>query len=146
MLSFQQLNINYQTPCLEILNANFSKPWAELETIFNTQSNLIRGAFIESELVGFVVLATVLNEGEVLMCAVKPKHHRKGIATALLEETINQLKGIDTLFLEVDVQNLSAQKLYKKMGFHIAGHRKNYYLQPDGTYHDAIILRLNLNN
>ena len=33
----------------------------------------------------------------------------------------------DIFFLEVRISNLSAQRLYEKYGFKIAGTRKNYY-------------------
>lgn len=145
-MDIRPLTINYSAECLEILNATFSTPWKELETIFNTPSNRIWGAFIKSQLVGFVVLSQILDEGEILMCAVKPPYQRQGIAHSLLTHTLGELRNINTVFLEVDITNLPAQKLYQKMGFNSMGHRKNYYLQPDGSYHDAVIMRLNFNN
>jgi len=144
MINIQPLTINDSTNCLEILTATFTTPWKELETIFNTSSNIAWGAFIDDRIIGFIVLSQVLDECEILMCAVNPTHQRQGIARALLTHTLNTLKKVNSIFLEVDITNFPAQKLYESIGFNIVGTRKNYYLSPNGSYSDAIIMRLSL--
>jgi ribosomal-protein-alanine N-acetyltransferase len=128
---------------LEILTSNFDSPWKELDSVFETSTNRVYEACIENRVVGFVVVSSVADEGEILMCAVAPLHHQQGVATALVERALNDLKslGVITVFLEVDIHNVAAQGLYKKLGFQAVGQRKAYYRQPNGSYHDAVVMR-----
>ncbi len=143
MFNIQRLDSNHIARCLEILKSNFDPPWKELNTIFENPANGVLGAFVEGDVVGFVALSTTLDESEILMCAVDPKYHKQGVATALVTHVLNDLKelGVGAVFLEVDTHNLAAQGLYKKIGFQTVGQRKAYYCQPDGSYHDAIVMR-----
>jgi len=50
-------------------------------------------------------------------------------------------KGITSITLEVNSNNIPAQKLYEKFGFNVVGIRKKYYNNID----DAIIYTRNLN-
>jgi ribosomal-protein-alanine N-acetyltransferase len=148
MLTFQLLKDKHLSRCLEIITSVFPTPWKELETIFHSPATLSWGAFKEDSLVGFSIVSHVLDECELLMCAVDLHHQRKGIAQALLKTMIEQLKQqhIKTIFLEVDITNTAAQNLYQSLGFKRSGIRKNYYLQPNGSYHDAITMHLTINN
>lgn len=62
-----------------------------------------------------------LKNDELFICnlAVFKKYRRKGIATQLLKrsEEIASEKGLNKLSLYVEIDNLSAKKLYKKYGF-----------------------------
>jgi ribosomal-protein-alanine N-acetyltransferase len=144
MLNIQQLDPSHIPECLEILTSNFETPWKELKTVFEASTNRVYGACIENRVVGFVAVSSVADEGEILMCAVAPLHHQQGVATALVERALNDLKslGVIAIFLEVDIHNVAAQRLYQKLGFQTVGHRRAYYRQPDGSYHDAVVMRL----
>lgn len=144
MVNIQRLDSAHIVRCLEILTSNFDSPWTELDTVFDNLANSVYGAFIEGDVVGFVAISTILDESEILMCAIDPKYHKQGVATELVGHALNDLKdvGVWTVFLEVDTHNFAAQGLYRKIGFQTIGQRKSYYLQPDGSYHDAIVMRL----
>jgi len=53
-------------------------------------------------------------------------------------------RGADTMFLEVDEGNASAQGLYRKLGFRIAAERRGYYALGDGRKSTALVMRLDL--
>lgn len=143
MFNIQRLDSTHISSCLRILNLNFNTPWKELDTVFNSSTNYIYGVFMGNALVGFLALSTILDESEILMCAVDPDHHKKGLATALIDYALIDLKrlNINVVFLEVDDRNVPAQGLYAKIGFQPIGRRNAYYLQPDGSYNDAIVMR-----
>lgn len=144
MFNIQRLDFNHIARCLEILTSNFDSPWKELDTVFENPANRAYGSFVEERIVGFVAVSITLDESEILMCAVDPTYHQQGVATGLVAHVLSDLKelGVGAVFLEVDTHNFAAQGLYQKIGFHIVGHRKAYYRQPDGSYHDAIVMRL----
>lgn len=144
MVNIQQLDSTHIARCLEVLTLNFDVPWKELDTVFETPVNRVFGACIDGEVVGFVATSIILDESEILMCAVDPKYHKQGVATALVSRVLNDLQelGVEAVFLEVDTHNFAAQGLYQKIGFQTVGQRKAYYRQPDGSYHDAIVMRL----
>lgn len=146
MFNIQQLDVNHCEQCLKILKSNFDSPWTELNTVFENPANRVCGVFIEDVVVGFIVVSIILDECEILMCAVDPKYHKQGVATELIKHLLHELKNlkVKAVFLEVDIRNLAAQGLYKKFGFQTVGQRKHYYHQPDGSYHDAIVMRLNI--
>ncbi|WP_350331728.1 ribosomal protein S18-alanine N-acetyltransferase [Candidatus Bodocaedibacter vickermanii] len=146
MFNIQRLDISHIARCLDILTSSFDSPWTELNTVFENPANRVCGVFIEDVVVGFIVVSIILDECEILMCAVDPEHHKQGVATALIEHVLNDIKDLEigVIFLEVDIHNVAAQGLYKKFGFQTVGQRKHYYHQPDGSYHDAVIMRLSI--
>jgi ribosomal-protein-alanine N-acetyltransferase len=72
--------------------------------------------------------------------AVHPDFRRRGIAEALVNRLVEELKAIDShsLTLEVRASNVPAISLYEKLGFSEVGRRKNYYRNPR---EDALIMR-----
>ena len=78
-------------------------------------------------IVGFVVSrATAPDEHEILNLAIEPDYRRRGIARALLRESMKS----GAWFLEVRESNLPAIRLYESLGFRPVGQRKNYYFDP----------------
>jgi len=92
------------------------------------------------DVAGYVGSQTVLGETDMMNVAVHPNHRRQGIAGALVTALVVALKekGSHSLTLEVRASNESARTLYEKLGFLLAGVRKNYYRNPR---EDALILR-----
>ena len=72
--------------------------------------------------------------------AVHPDFRRRGVAEALVNALVENLKnmGSHCLTLEVRASNAAAITLYEKLGFSEIGRRKNYYRNPR---EDALILR-----
>ena len=94
---------------------------------------------------GFVLARTAAGEAEILTLAVAPAARGKGLGRALLQAAINraQLKGAETMFLEVGADNPQALALYAGLGFAKVGTRKAYYSTHSGGT-DALVLRLSL--
>src|SRR4029079_14495015 len=88
---------------------------------------------------GFSLYRTVADEAELLLIAVVPSHHRRGVGRMLLDNFLDRARndGIARVHLEVRDGN-SAAALYREAGFAPVGRRRNYYHAPDGRRFDAV--------
>lgn len=94
----------------------------------------------DGALLGYAVLSTVLDEGNLDNIAVAPEARRNGIADALLSALIAfGREHLACLMLEVRASNAPAIALYEKRGFIAVGRRKNYY---DAPKEDAVLMTL----
>lgn len=77
---------------------------------------------------GFVMSRGALDEEELLLIAVDPRHRGRGVGTALMERFIAaaEARGATRLFLEMRDGN-PADSLYRRAGFAPIGRRRNYY-------------------
>ena len=84
---------------------------------------------------------TLPTKSELLLIAVLPAHHRRGVGRRLLEDFVERCRneGIKQVHLEVRDGN-PAVEMYRMAGFDAVGRRRNYYRSPDGTSFDAITL------
>jgi [ribosomal protein S18]-alanine N-acetyltransferase len=91
--------------------------------------------------IGFSLFRTVAEESELLLIAVIPSHHRRGVGGMLLDDFLDRARndGVIRVHLEVRDGN-SAVALYRKAGFAPVGRRRNYYHAPDGQRFDAVTL------
>ena len=80
----------------------------------------------------YLILIDSIDVYEIFEIAVEKEYRGKGLAKKLL----NMLPDTKPIMLEVNVKNLPAISLYKKMGFKQISLRKNYY-----NTDDAIIMR-----
>lgn len=95
----------------------------------------------QSEPIACCVISTLFDEAEILDVAVSPDWRRRGIAAALLTALIAQLPAeIRRVLLEVRASNRAALSLYRKLGFHEDGLRKNYYPVDRGAREDAVLM------
>ncbi len=90
-------------------------------------------AKVNGQVTGFLILRTVVDEGEILKLAVAKGHRRQGIAQQLLDHAFAQLQQekVAYCFLELRVGNLAARHLYEKNDFCWTGTRKSYYSAPN---------------
>ncbi|MEM9045550.1 MAG: GNAT family N-acetyltransferase [Pseudomonadota bacterium] len=95
-----------------------------------------------------IVLRIALDEAEILNLGVVPPARRRGIATRMLARAEKEagLLGVRQIFLEVARDNEAAKALYARAGYSEVGIRKEYYLRPDGTRMDALVLRKDLDS
>ena len=95
--------------------------------------------------IGFSLFRTVADESELLLIAVNPSSHRRGIGRMLLDDFMDRARndGISRVHLEVRDGN-SAVGLYRHAGFSPVGRRRNYYHAPDGRRFDAVTLACQL--
>jgi len=106
----------------EIETACFEKPWGKA-VILLSLANDFTICFIEDY--GYIIGTSLSGEYELLRVAVLPEFRRKGYATELVGRFLEKCKG--DVFLEADENNYGAIELYKKFGFEIIAHRKDYY-------------------
>ena len=112
----------------------FSVPWTreQLESQLPDQQHVFLAAELDGEVVGYVGMMTVLDEGYISNVAAAPGHRRQGIGRALIEELMRRAEARDLSFvtLEVREHNEPAKRLYEGFGFKPVGLRKNYYDSP----------------
>jgi len=91
--------------------------------------------------IGFSLFRTVADESELLLIAVLPGLHRRGVGTLLLNDFLDRARshGIGRVHLEVRDGN-PATSMYLDAGFSPVGRRRNYYHASDGKTYDAITL------
>ena len=120
----------------------FSDPWSE-KSIASELDNKLALWFVADDggkVLGYVGSQTVIDETDMMNIAVRPDCRRRGIAEAMVDALVEELKTIGSrcLTLEVRASNEPAIALYEKLGFAQVGLRKNYYRNPK---EDALILR-----
>jgi ribosomal-protein-alanine N-acetyltransferase len=101
--------------------------------------------FFNEDLVGYVIAKITYPETHILNLTVKKSFRKKGIGRSLIELIISEarLRNSENIILEVRVDNIQAQSLYKKLNFEIIGTRKDYYESVNGR-EDAYVLKLDL--
>ncbi len=112
-------------------------PWT-LEQIASSMASQDEDYYLAyegQELVGFLVVQTVLDEMEILQIAVRADFQRLGIASQLMAAVMDWEGDI---FLEVRESNSAAQALYTRQHFTKIGKRKDYYRNP---VEDAVLMK-----
>ena len=129
----------------KIEQQSFSVPWTEamLRMQLDPNSHVFLTAEAAGDVIGYVGLMYVLDEGYISNVAVHPIWRRRGVADALLEELEQRAKKLMLSFLTLEVRagNAPAIALYEKHGFRAVGRRKDYYEKPK---EDAILMTLTL--
>jgi len=94
--------------------------------------------------IGFSLFRTVSDESELLLIAVIPASHRRGVGRMLLDDFLERARndGVSRVHLEVRDGN-SAVGLYRDAGFSPLGPQHNNYHAPDGRRFDAVTLSYN---
>ncbi len=91
------------------------------------ENQLAFGLKEEGKILAVVLIHAQDGVWEIVMLATDPAHHRKGLMTRLMTALADQRPPKTELWLEVHEGNLSAQNLYKKLGFRQVGRRDKYY-------------------
>jgi ribosomal-protein-alanine N-acetyltransferase len=121
---------------VEIDKDSFVLSWPASSFHYELTENPVAALFVAAvgkgaseEIVGYIGLWELIDEGHISTLAVKSGYRRRGIAEALLQRAFEHLasRGINEVTLEVRKSNHMAQALYKKHGFQIVGVRSNYY-------------------
>jgi ribosomal-protein-alanine N-acetyltransferase len=89
-------------------------------------------AHVGDEICGFLVSRSVGSEGEILNMAVAPASRRKGIASKLLGDALEEARKLNAerIYLEVRESNGAAISFYEKHGFEKSGRRASCYRNP----------------
>ncbi|MBR4017575.1 MAG: ribosomal protein S18-alanine N-acetyltransferase [Oscillospiraceae bacterium] len=144
-MKIRQMQMQDVPSIAELEKICFSDPWSEnsIASELNNRLSYWLVAEIDNRVVGYVGSQSVLDGADMMNLAVSPDYRRQGIAEALVNTLVNDLKQrrIIVLLLEVRVSNASAIALYEKLGFVQVGRRPKYYHNPR---EDALILRKEL--
>jgi ribosomal-protein-alanine N-acetyltransferase len=99
----------------------------------------------DGDAIGFSLVRTVADESELLLIAVLPDHHRRGVGRNLMEDFFDRARsdGVRRVHLEVRDGN-PAVAMYRSAGFETVGRRRNYYHGSNGDRYDAITLAFEL--
>ncbi|WP_163832423.1 ribosomal protein S18-alanine N-acetyltransferase [Spartinivicinus ruber] len=97
------------------------------------------------KLIGHGVFSVAVGEAHLLNITVAPEYQGNGYGQYLLNYFLSRARDLsaEVMFLEVRSSNLSAIKLYKRIGFDEIGLRKNYYPAVDGR-EDALVMSYSL--
>ena len=128
---------------LAVESESFTNPWTrdmyawELQNRSMCHILLVRTP--ECHVAGFCAFWLVFDEVHINNIAMRPDFRAQGIGTALLKQVLaeGQQLGARRATLEVRASNAGARRLYERMGFYVAGVRRNYYSEP---VEDALIL------
>jgi ribosomal-protein-alanine acetyltransferase len=95
----------------------------------------------DHEPVGLLQWRHLGEEAEILDLAVCQDQRRRGLASFLLQNFLDQIShsAAREIHLEVRESNSAAIALYKKFGFQITGRRPSYYRNPEES---ALLMNL----
>lgn len=100
-------------------------------------------------LVGYNILATMVDEAHILNCCVAPACQGRGLGRKMMQHLISRLPHmrLSSLLLEVRPSNAAAVHLYTDLGFSEIGRRRGYYpaRAEDGGREDALVMRYTVN-
>src|SRR5690349_23263195 len=130
----------------QVEQQSYAFPWSE--NIFRDCLRVgytCRALDLQGQIIGYGVMSLGAGEAHVLNVCVRDEFRNVGFGRRLLEHLIERAgsAGVNEAFLEVRPSNLSAIRLYQRLGFEQIGIRRGYYQAPDGR-EDAIVLKLDL--
>ncbi len=144
MMDIRMATIEDAQAIYEIEQVSFSVPWS-LESVtseLDKTSNKLYMVLIENDrIIGYGGVWLIYDEGQITNIAIIPEARCKGYGTQLMERLIDACvkRGMQEIFLEVRISNLSALAMYRNLGFTVKGIRKDYYSEPK---EDAYIMSL----
>jgi ribosomal-protein-alanine N-acetyltransferase len=131
--------------CAAVHAMAFERPWDrfEFERLLTERAVICHVAARRGLVIGFSMARVAADEAEILSIGVDPRQRRGGIGRLLLARQIEQVAyaGARALFLEVDIGNLAAIALYRRLDFAEVGRRNAYYRKADGSQATALVMR-----
>ena len=128
---------------LEVEAESFTNPWTRDMYSWELQNRSVCHIVVvrteDCPVAGFCAFWLVFDEIHINNLAMRPQFRHQGIGTALLHHVLAEAKelGARRATLEVRASNAQARRLYERLGFYVAGTRRNYYTNP---VEDALIL------
>lgn len=121
--------------------AYFSRPWPI--DMLRRQLPSDRHEFLVAsrgeEVLGYIGMLHVMDEGYISNVAVKETERRSGVGSQLVDAMMRRCEALSLLFvtLEVRASNEPAIRLYDRFSFVPVGRRKGYYEAPK---EDAVLM------
>ena len=131
MLTFRKMLPTDAAAVEKVELACFSMPWSR-ESFWEEaaqEAAYYLLALDDEEVIGYVGVWLLGEEGHITNVAVAPEMRRRGVGAALLAELMRIALGrsVRSMTLEVRPSNEAALALYKKFGFRSVGRRPHYY-------------------
>ncbi|KIL50589.1 ribosomal protein S18-alanine N-acetyltransferase [Jeotgalibacillus soli] len=145
-LTFRWMTMDDIDAVMSVEEQSFSSPWKrvafENELTINEFAKYLLLEW-EGEIVGYCGMWLIVDEAHITNVAILPNYRGKKLGEALMRQImmIATASGAKSMTLEVRVSNLIAQSLYRKLGFHNGGIRKQYY---SDNQEDALVMWVNL--
>ena len=121
----------------------FSDPWSEYSFLDDIYGDIAYNiVYVENnEIIGYACSWMMLDEMHITNIAVREDYRGRGIGKEMISSLIEKAKTnkLNTSLLEVRVSNISAIRLYKKMGYEIIHQIKRFYTDND---EDAYLMKL----
>lgn len=136
-------NIDYNA-IKKIEDLCFDDAWSE-HMIRSEMSNDFSHIYIaknNDEIIGYIIYRELFEIAEIMRIAVLPEYRKHGLGMGLMKCMTDNLDTSEQILLEVSADNSAAIALYKKIGFEELDIRPGYYKHSDGTFSDAINMRL----
>ncbi|NLZ80792.1 MAG: ribosomal protein S18-alanine N-acetyltransferase [Clostridiales bacterium] len=141
MINVRRMEENDLKEVYSLEKVVFTMPWSykSFADTLKLPNTIYLVAEKQGDIVGYIGIWKILDEGDVTNIAVRADSRNQGIGQLLISEAISIAKndGIKDLTLEVRKSNQSAIFLYEKNGFENVGIRPGFYEQPK---EDAIIM------
>jgi len=125
---FQKLTQANLESVFLIAQESLKEAWskADYQTLLSHPQSEHSGFFEGKTLVGFLLALNIQKQADLIAVVVKKEKRGQGIGFLLLEEFKKRVNP-ESIFLEVDKDNVPAVRLYFKAGFQVQGLRKKYY-------------------
>ncbi len=137
----ERMSADHLDAVLCIEQDSFSHPWSRqsFEEELKKHSSYLFVATQDDKVIGYCVMSTVLDQGDLLDICVDKSYRRKGVAKALFKKLCEVAHDLSLAFitLEVRVSNDGAKTLYESLAFEYVATRKNYYSNP---VEDAVLM------
>jgi ribosomal-protein-alanine N-acetyltransferase len=131
------------TGVLEVESESFTNPWTREMYTWELQNRAVCHVYVlrtlDCAVAGFCAFWLVLDEIHINNVAIRPAYRGHGLGSALMHHVLAEARrlGAHRATLEVRDSNAGARRLYERIGFRVAGTRRNYYSHP---VEDALIL------
>lgn len=129
---------------IKIENISYPNPWQLSSFKGEIENRPISNPYVIiyrplEKIIGYIIYWHIRNEVQISNIAISPEYRQLGVGERVLRKILLEMrhKEAEFVFLEVRPSNLSARRLYEKLGFSILGLRKGYYRNPS---EDAIIM------
>lgn len=124
---------------------SFSLPWPASAYRYELFQNRLSIQWVaetgmpKPQVVGMIVVWTILDEAHIATLAIHPEYRRLGLARQLISAALSSAYhlGAQQATLEVRAGNQAAIRLYLGLQFEIVGNRPHYYKD---NHEDALIM------
>ncbi|HIY00734.1 MAG TPA: ribosomal protein S18-alanine N-acetyltransferase [Candidatus Blautia faecipullorum] len=133
-MTFREMLVDDLDQVMELEEDLFAVPWTRegFFTFLTREDTMFFVVEEKDRILGYCSMMTVLDEGDILNVAVRRDRQKEGIGCFMVDSMLRMaaMQGIRTVHLEVRESNMTARRLYRRLGFQEDGVRKNYYTDP----------------